>query len=1313
MFHFDRAALIRLPFAFILLTFNITNTSAANRVILGSNAVSVSQDAVATKKLNALRQHVAEQGNVRIIAGVRAAFAPEGEMNAAEVAKQRKEIADKHATVLQQIPSLAAKHEKIKKFATIPFIALEVDAAELEVLAQLGDIISIEEDRLMAAILAESVPLIGGTSAWGSGYSGTGQVIAILDTGVDKSHPFLTGKVISEACYSTRSVLAGSTSLCPGGVSKSTATGSGVNCDPAVYGCTHGTHVAGIAAGNGSGAGVNYSGVAKDASLIAVQVFSRFDSAVSCSPLPAPCALSFTSDQILGLERIHALRATYSIAAVNMSLGGAGYSSQASCDADNGATKTAIDNLRSANIATVIAAGNEGLTNQISAPGCISSAVSVGATSKTDVVASYSNSATFLNLLAPGSSINSSLPGNAYAFWNGTSMAAPHVAGAWALLKQKTPGMTVPNALNALTTTGAPVTDTRNGITKPRVQISAALNSVPVLSYSAETGYISDGVNPNQGVASTQFVYKVIYTDADNVAPTSLRVCIDNVCNAMVLDTDADPALRDGGYANGEQYRFSITLAAGVHNYYFDASDGLAAITLPVTGTLVGPNVSDLAITTEGVSGGTEGVAYSTTMGASGGTTPYTWSATGLPSGLMIHSSTGVISGTPNLAGNFSATVAILDAVGYSTSKSFSIVIYPPPQPYTPTPQQTSLTASNSSSGTSVLAAVTFSDTSYRVESWGTVLRSGNIFSVDAAFHRLSGGGFAQVITTRSNNYSLGVLTSGSYTFNFYSRGTLVKSVTFNVEDVAGVDLVMSSISTTTTSVDAASNLSFSNSECNIGSTGMTVSSNTVRFYLSPDNSVTGITGSGDVLLGSRAVGTLTAGACNTAMTTFKVPGTMVPGIYYLCTIADATNVQPETNENNNPMCSGTTLEVKRDVDLVMNTLSASASSVDAAGNISFGNSECNIGSTGMTVSSNTLRFYLSPDNSVTGITGSGDILLGARSVGTLAAGACNTANTTLKVPGTMVPGNYYLCAIADAINVQPETTETNNSLCATTPTEVRRIVDLVIGSISSMASMVDAGYSFNAESVETNQGLTGMTAASNTLRFYLSPDNAVTGTSGSGDILLTGTRIVSGALAAGASSTGATTLKVPGTTLAGSYHVCAIADTTNAEKLEVMNDGVTSAEGNNGRCSNATITVRRMVDLVMTEVATTSTSVVRGTSFPVNNTEANQGLTGMTVSSNTLRFYLSRDNIVTGLSGSGDTLLTGMRTVSGALAAGASSGPVSTTVTVPSTVATGNYYVCAIADATNMEKLETFADGSSAEQNNGLCSAATLAVLP
>ena len=421
-----------------------------------------------------LREKAVSQGSVRVIVGLRADFQPEGDLaKSTDVAQQRARIASAQNTLVQKVPGIVAG--SLKRFEFIPYIAFETNAAGVDQLRASEDVVSITEDLPLPATLAESVPLIGAPNAWAAGFSGAGQVVAILDTGVDKAHPFLAGKVVSEACFSTSSFAQSSSSVCPGGAQESTSSGSGVNCTVSSS-CDHGTHVAGIAAGKGT----SFSGVARDANIIAIQVFSRFDSFQACSSSGSPpCVLSFVSDQIKGLERVFALRNSFNIAAVNMSLGGGQFSSN--CDSEP--QKAIIDSLRSVNIATVIASGNNGFKSALASPGCISSAISVGSTgdgsgaTALDTVSSFSNSASFLSLLAPGNLIRSSVPGGGFANFQGTSMAAPHVTGAWAILKSKQPSATVTAVYTALRDTGLPVTDV-NGITKPRIRVDLAANAL-------------------------------------------------------------------------------------------------------------------------------------------------------------------------------------------------------------------------------------------------------------------------------------------------------------------------------------------------------------------------------------------------------------------------------------------------------------------------------------------------------------------------------------------------------------------------------------------------------------------------------------------------------------------------------------------------------------------------------------------------------------------------------------------------------------------------------------------------------------------
>ncbi len=443
---------------------------------------------------DALDALAAARGVVPVIVGVRADFAPESALEGAQaVLDQRAAIARAQTEVERALAAAGAP--ALRRFQTIPYLALRADAAALAALRASPWVTSIEEDVPVPPALTESTALIGAstpaTGAWAQGYTGAGWTVAVLDTGVDNDHPFLAGKVVAEACFSNGG--GGGQSVCPGGApSVVNVPDSAEPC--AVDACDHGTHVAGIVAGKAYGGmttatgGRTFSGVAPDAQLIAVQVFTQFNDFLDCGG-SAPCALTYSSDQIEALEFVYSLRATYSIAAVNMSLGGSPQGTE--CNSDS--RRAIIEQLLGAGIATVVASGNNSLPNAISRPACISAAVSVGSTldggvggTPVDTVSDFSNSASFLDLLAPGELIQSSVPGTGFDNFQGTSMAAPHVAGAWAVLKQVAPSATVTETLTVLKSTGVSVTDSRNGLVKPRLELDAALTSLaPQLTAAA------------------------------------------------------------------------------------------------------------------------------------------------------------------------------------------------------------------------------------------------------------------------------------------------------------------------------------------------------------------------------------------------------------------------------------------------------------------------------------------------------------------------------------------------------------------------------------------------------------------------------------------------------------------------------------------------------------------------------------------------------------------------------------------------------------------------------------------------------------
>lgn len=470
--------------------------------------------------------------------------------------------------VLGDLGVNSRNRDRVKYFDYLPLLALPLDAATRKAALAHPDVVAVHPDRLAAPTLAESVPLIGASTAWGQGFTGSGQVVAVLDTGVDRAHPFFAGKVVAEGCFSTTNTDQEATSVCPNGQNQQTGPGAGVDCLDSVVGCNHGTHVAGIAAGQGG----SFSGVARGAGVIAVQVFSRFSVNV-CSQFGynSDCVLSYTSDQIRGLEYVLSQVAplqlqNLSIASINMSLGGGRFT--ANCDSDT--RKLIIDQLRVAGIATVIASGNSGYRDSIGSPACISSAISVGSTTKSDAISSFSNHAAFLDLLAPGSSINSAVPGTTFSSFNGTSMAAPHVAGALAVMRSASPTATVDAMLTALRNTGVAVTDNQRtgslGITKPRIRVDAAIaalgSTAASLTVTPGTGFSASG--PVGGPFSpTSQVYTLRNTGSnslnwqaqDNVAwasvsPASGTLAAGNQTTVTVsLNSTAAAALASGGYS--------------------------------------------------------------------------------------------------------------------------------------------------------------------------------------------------------------------------------------------------------------------------------------------------------------------------------------------------------------------------------------------------------------------------------------------------------------------------------------------------------------------------------------------------------------------------------------------------------------------------------------------------------------------------------------------------------------------------------------------------------------------------------------------
>lgn len=402
-------------------------------------------------------------------------------------------------------------------YKSIPYLAIVVSPQALNLLYNSPDVLGIEENSLIrlddpdqedeVAKKSESIsepnvdrpaldgtaPLVGATTAWTWGFTGKNWYVAVLDTGIRKSHQFFTGKSVIEACFSLGRDGVGGAGDCPNGSATMSGPGSAAHYPSNYIGYDHGTHVSGIAAGNYGSLG----GIAKDAGIIAVQVFTKFTSS-DCGT-SSPCVMTWTSDQLAGLDYIYSIRGSYQIASVNMSLGGGRYTNP--CDSDS--RKAAIDNLWNAGIATAIATGNNGYCFGISAPACISSAVAVGSSTNSDTESGFNNwFPTRQSLMAPGSSIYSSTGASdsSYASWDGTSMATPHVAGAWAVMKQALASGGVGEFLYWLQATGAAVKSICDNYDDalPRIRIDKALQQFVKFVLSLQTS-ANGSTNPGPG----------------------------------------------------------------------------------------------------------------------------------------------------------------------------------------------------------------------------------------------------------------------------------------------------------------------------------------------------------------------------------------------------------------------------------------------------------------------------------------------------------------------------------------------------------------------------------------------------------------------------------------------------------------------------------------------------------------------------------------------------------------------------------------------------------------------------------------------
>ena len=359
----------------------------------------------------------------------------------------------------------------VKRYQAFPFLALRANGEALARLERDGSVVRVMEDRYLDPRLAESTALVSADIARDAGYTGEGQMIAVLDTGVDADHPFLAGRVVEEACFSTNDPAIRATSLCRDGYAVDFGPGAAAPCTFDAD-CGHGTAVAGVAAGRDPG-GLGFDGVAPDAEIAAIQVATRVNDYAFCQPDAAPCLKVATSDTLLAMDYVYKMvvQGGYPVASLNMSLGYGQY--YAPCDGAGFGYVYAAEWLKWVGVASVAATGNDGLRDGTSMPACVSNILAVGSVCDNgsspecprgpDSIAESSNIAGFTDLVAPGDTIRTAVPGGGYESKRGTSFAAPFVSGAWALMKQRNPMAEVDDVLAELRANARTVDDQRSG----------------------------------------------------------------------------------------------------------------------------------------------------------------------------------------------------------------------------------------------------------------------------------------------------------------------------------------------------------------------------------------------------------------------------------------------------------------------------------------------------------------------------------------------------------------------------------------------------------------------------------------------------------------------------------------------------------------------------------------------------------------------------------------------------------------------------------------------------------------------------------
>jgi subtilisin family serine protease len=384
----------------------------------------------ATKLGPGVRQAADSAPNIGVIVTLRQPSALRGPR--IDVQSLRSQVASAQGKLLFGVP--ASEFVPTRRYTAVPAVAGRVTADGLRALEARSDVAQVALDGVGDAGLAQSVPLIHADETFDAGVTGAGEVVAVIDTGVDTDHVDLADSIAYEKCF---------------------LTGGGCPAAPHVaeddHG--HGTNVAGIITSNGT---VAPRGVAPDAQIAAYKVLNASGSGLF-------------SDWLAALDDIIANHPEVDF--VNMSL-------QSSFACPSMALDTAVTTLHQQGIGTFIAAGNHGTKNELTIPACLTDAITVGAvydsdigsspslkssctdsSTAVDVVACWSDSSPDLDLLAPGAYVTSTGRTGGTSNYLGTSQAAPHAAAVAALVKQSLPSLSLDDIVSRMKSTGTVITD--------------------------------------------------------------------------------------------------------------------------------------------------------------------------------------------------------------------------------------------------------------------------------------------------------------------------------------------------------------------------------------------------------------------------------------------------------------------------------------------------------------------------------------------------------------------------------------------------------------------------------------------------------------------------------------------------------------------------------------------------------------------------------------------------------------------------------------------------------------------------------------